>query len=83
MTPEQLINSLSEQGQKDLIAAGQWINPIPADIKTLLEKITIALQMVRYSQNRQGAKAANSSANEHLYALMRLKTEIESLTMNN
>ncbi len=79
MTTQQLISALSAQGKADLAAAAQWLNPLPDDVKALMEKLTMSLQIVKYSQNRQGAQVQNSTANEHLAALVRLKAEIDSL----
>jgi hypothetical protein len=69
---------LSDNGSKDLSASAQWINPIPDDAYALIEKIDMALNIVKFSQLRcseEGEKVSNN----HLDSLIRLRSEISNI----
>ena len=78
MHSDELIKSLSENGNKDLESSLQWINPIPEDASALIEKIDMALNIVRFSKSRRTEEGEETS-NNHLDSLIRLKAEISSI----
>lgn len=78
MQSTELISSLSKQGADDLASSSQWINPIPDDGFALIEKIDMALNIVKFSQSRRSEEGEKSS-NDHLNSLIRLKAEIQSI----
>jgi hypothetical protein len=78
MHSDELIKSLSDNGNKDLESSLQWINPIPEDASALIEKIDMALNIVRFSKSRRTEEGEETS-NNHLDSLIRLKAEISSI----
>ena len=74
-----LIRALSETGANDLSSALAWVNPIPAQAKVLNEKITEALQIVSFAQNRQGKPGKTQASDDSIELLTRLKSEIDSI----
>jgi|TARA_B110000091_G_C13476945_1_gene334496 hypothetical protein len=82
MHSDELIKSLSKSGTKDLASSLQWINPIPEDVFALIEKIDMALNIVKFSQSRQAEEAGKKSSDNHLDSLIRLRAEIRSLIDN-
>jgi hypothetical protein len=78
MHSDELIKSLSDNGSKDLSASAQWINPIPDDAYALIEKIDMALNIVKFSQSRRSEEGEKVS-NNHLDSLIRLKSEISNI----
>lgn len=78
MHSDELIKSLSDNGNKDLESSLQWINPIPDDASALIEKIDMALNIVRFSKSRRTEEGEETS-NNHLDSLIRLKAEISSI----
>ncbi|MBA6417944.1 hypothetical protein H4J50_18300 [Colwellia sp. 6M3] len=78
MHSDELIKSLSDNGNKDLESSLQWINPIPKDASALIEKIDMALNIVRFSKSRRTEEGEETS-NNHLDSLIRLKAEISSI----
>jgi hypothetical protein len=78
MHSDELIKSLSDNGNKDLESSLQWINPIPDDATALIEKIDMALNIVRFSKSRRTEEGEETS-NNHLDSLIRLKAEISSI----
>lgn len=83
MNATELISLLSEQGSEDLSSSLQWISPIPENINELVQKITMALQIVKFSQSRCAEEAGGKSTTLHSDALTRLKSEIENIVNNN
>jgi len=75
----ELIRALSKNGAEDLSSSLQWIKPIPEDVTALIEKIDMALKIVKFSQSRCAEEAGVKSSNDHLDSLTRLKSEIESI----
>jgi|TARA_R110000772_G_scaffold59103_2_gene133878 hypothetical protein len=78
MHSDELIKSLSDNGNKDLESSLQWINPIPEDASALIDKIDMALNIVRFSKSRRTEEGEETS-NNHLDSLIRLKAEISSI----
>lgn len=78
MHSDELIKLLSDSGSKDLLSSLQWINPIPEDASALVEKIDMALSIVKFSQSRRAEEGEETSTN-HLESLIRLKLEISSI----
>ncbi|AWB57741.1 hypothetical protein [Colwellia sp. Arc7-D] len=78
MHSDELIKSLSDNGNKDLESSLQWINPIPEDASALIEKIDMALNIVKFSKSRRTEEGEETS-NNHLDSLIRLKAEISSI----
>jgi hypothetical protein len=78
MHSDELIKSLSDNGSKDLLASAQWIKPIPDNAYALIEKIDMALNIVKFAQSRRSEKGAEVS-NHHLDSLIRLKSEISNI----
>lgn len=78
MHSDELIKLLSDSGSKDLASSLQWINPIPADGSALLEKIDMALSIVKFSQSRRAEEGKETSTN-HLDSLIRLRSEINGI----
>jgi hypothetical protein len=79
MNSIKLIRALSETGANDLSAALAWVNPIPAQGLLLSQKITEALQIVGFAQNRQGKPGKTQVADDNIQLLTRLKSEIDSI----
>lgn len=78
MHSDELIKLLSDSGSKDLSSSLQWINPIPEDASALLEKIDMALNIVKFSQSRRTEEGKKGSTH-HLDSLIRLKSEISRI----
>ena len=74
-----LINALSKSGADDLSSSLQWINPIPEDASALINKIDMALNIVKFSQSRQAEDGGVKSSSNHLNALIRLRTELNAI----
>jgi len=79
MNSTELIKALSKTGTEDLSSSLQWIKPIPEDVKALIEKIDMALNIVKFSQSRCDEDSGVKTSNDHLGSLTRLKSEIESI----
>ena len=82
MHSDELIKSLSKSGSEDLSSSLQWINPIPDDAFALIEKIDMALNIVKFSQSRKAEEMGKKSSSNHLDSLIRLRAEIKSLIDN-
>ncbi|MBA6262138.1 hypothetical protein [Colwellia sp. Bg11-12] len=82
MHSDELIKSLSKSGTEDLSSSLQWINPIPDDAFALIEKIDMALNIVKFSHSRQAEEMGKKSSSNHLDSLIRLRAEIKSLIDN-
>ncbi|MBA6390945.1 hypothetical protein H4J38_09185 [Colwellia sp. BRX10-3] len=83
MHSDELIKSLSKNGTEDLSSSLQWINPIPDDAFALIEKIDMALNIVKFSQSRQAEEMCKKSTSNHLDSLIRLRAEIKSILDNS
>jgi hypothetical protein len=83
MQSDELIKSLSKSGTEDLSSSLQWINPIPDNALALIEKIDMALNIVKFSQSRQAEEMGKKSSNNHLDSLIRLRAEIKSFMDNS
>jgi hypothetical protein len=83
MQSDELIKSLSKSGTEDLSSSLQWINPIPDDAFTLVEKIDMALKIVKFSQSRQAEEKGKKSSSNHLDSLIRLRAEVKSIIDNS
>ncbi|MCJ8294652.1 MAG: hypothetical protein MJK15_09620 [Colwellia sp.] len=79
MYSAELIKSLSKNGTEDLSSSLQWISPIPEDAHALVEKIDMALKMVKFSQSRQAEDGGVKSSSNHLDSLIRLRSELKSI----
>jgi len=79
MNSTELIRALSKNGAEDLSSSLQWIKPIPEDVTALIEKINMALKIVKFSQSRCAEETRVMTSNDHLDSLKRLKSEIESI----
>jgi len=79
MNSTELIRALSKKGTEDLSSSLQWIKPIPENVTALIEKIDMALKIVKFSQSRCAEKPGVKTSNEHIDSLTRLKSEIESI----
>ncbi|MFT6208828.1 MAG: hypothetical protein ACJA0T_002752 [Colwellia sp.] len=75
----ELIKLLSKKGTEDLSTSLQWIKPIPEEGTALVEKIDMALNIVKFSQSRQAEYGGVKSANNHLDSLIRLSAELKSI----
>ena len=82
MNSAELIRALSKNGAEDLSSSLQWIKPIPEDITALIEKIDMALKIVKFSQSRCAEESGVKTSNDHIDSLARLKAEIESILNN-
>jgi hypothetical protein len=83
MHSEELISLLSNSGTEDLSSSLQWLEPIPENTDLLMEKIDMALNIVKFSQSRRAEEVGLKASNNHLDALIRLKTEIKSIIVKN
>ena len=79
MHSAELIKSLSKNGTEDLSSSLQWISPIPEDASALVEKIEMALNIVKFSQSRQAEDGGVKSSSNHLESLIRLRSELKSI----
>lgn len=83
MHSSELIKALSKSGAEDLSSSLQWINPIPEDASALINKIDMALNIVKFSQSRQTEDGSVKQSSHHLDSLIRLKTELKSILDNS
>jgi hypothetical protein len=79
MNASELIKLLSKKGTEDLSTSLQWIKPIPEEGTALVEKIDMALNIVKFSQSRQAEYGGIKSSNNHLDSLIRLSAELKSI----
>ena len=79
MHSTELIKFLSQRGAEDLSSSVQWLNPIPEDASALLNKVDMALSIVKFSQFRQAEDGGVKSSSNHLDSLIRLKAEFKSI----
>jgi len=83
MHSSELIKALSKNGAEDLSSSLQWINPIPEDASALINKIDMALNIVKFSQSRQTEDGGVKPSSHHLDSLIRLKNELKSILDNS
>ena len=83
MNSTEILQLLSAKGSEYLSSSLQWISPIPENTTDLMQKITMALQIVKFSQSRCAEEAGGKSTTQHSDALTRLKSELENIVNKN